>query len=134
MKAANTIGQWSSTNWGHSITTWTRRGGGGSVEISHWVTCRMVDCKVHILWEGHNFFSKSPPIIWLAVHRTNNWWRSRKILWPSHNIRTLRKMTIFVHSMDALKLMDKYGSCTLISLINVEVGINLKGVQKLHNQ
>ena len=24
-----------------------------------------------------------PPIIWLAVHRANNLWRFRKILWPS---------------------------------------------------
>ena len=28
-------------------------------------------------------------IIWLAVHRTNNWWRFRKVLWPSQNIWTL---------------------------------------------
>ena len=28
-------------------------------------------------------FAKSPPIIWLAVHRTNNWWIFCKILWPS---------------------------------------------------
>ena len=32
-----------------------------------------------------NIFRKSPPIIWLAVHRTNNCWRFRKILWPSQN-------------------------------------------------
>ena len=25
----------------------------------------------------------------MAVHRTNNWWRFRKILWPSQNILTL---------------------------------------------
>ena len=34
-------------------------------------------------------FAKSPPIIWLAIHRTNNWWRFREILWPSQNIWTL---------------------------------------------
>ena len=45
--------------------------------------------KVHIFWEGHKNFAKSPPIIWLAVHRTNNWWRFCKILWPSQNILTL---------------------------------------------
>ena len=33
-------------------------------------------------------FAKSPPIIWLALHRTNNWWRFRKILGPSQNIWT----------------------------------------------
>ena len=32
---------------------------------------------------------KSPPIIWLAVHWTNNWWKFWKILWPSQNIWTL---------------------------------------------
>ena len=38
-------------------------------------------------------FVKSPPIIWLAVHRTNNWWRFRKLfLWPSQNIWTLITM------------------------------------------
>ena len=34
-------------------------------------------------------FAKYPPVIWLAVHRTNNSWRFRKILWPSQNIWTL---------------------------------------------
>ena len=34
--------------------------------------------------------AKYPPIIWLAVWRTNNWWRFRKILWPSQNIWTLQ--------------------------------------------
>ena len=43
-------------------------------------------CKVHIFWEGHKNFMKSPSNIWLAVFRTNNWWRFRKILWPSQNI------------------------------------------------
>ena len=33
-------------------------------------------------------FAKPPPIIWLVEHRTNNWWRFRKILWPSQNILT----------------------------------------------
>ena len=38
--------------------------------------------------------TKSPPIIWLAVHRTNNWWRFWKILWPSQNIWTLPSWTV----------------------------------------
>ena len=42
----------------------------------------------YILRRPQNF-AKSPPIISLAVHRTNNWWRFRKILWPSQNIWTL---------------------------------------------
>ena len=47
-------------------------------------------CKVHmyILRRPQNF-AKSPPIIWLAVHRTNNLWRFCKILLPSQNIWTL---------------------------------------------
>ena len=44
--------------------------------------------KVHIFWESHKIFAKSPPIIWLTVH-TNNWWRFHKILWSSQNIWTL---------------------------------------------
>ena len=43
---------------------------------------------IHILRRPQNL-AKSPLIIWLAVHRTNNWWRFRKILWPSQNIWTL---------------------------------------------
>ena len=42
-----------------------------------------------------NIFRKSPPIIWLAVHRTNNCWRFRKIFWHSQNIWTLTTYTIF---------------------------------------
>ena len=42
----------------------------------------------YILRRPQNF-AKFQPIIWLAVHRTNYWWRSRKILWPSQNILTL---------------------------------------------
>ena len=42
----------------------------------------------YILRRPQNF-AKSPPIIWLAVRRTNNWWRFHKILWPSQNIWTL---------------------------------------------
>ena len=37
---------------------------------------------------------KSPLIIWLVVHRTNNWWRSLKILWPSQNIWTLCQLIV----------------------------------------
>ena len=41
--------------------------------------------KVHIFWEDHR-------IIWLAVLRTNNWWRFRQILWSSQNIWTLKPL------------------------------------------
>ena len=42
----------------------------------------------YILRRPQNF-EKSPQIIWLAVHRTNDLWRFRKILWPCQNIWTL---------------------------------------------
>ena len=34
-------------------------------------------------------FGKSPPIICPMYCQSNNWWRFRKILWPSQNIWTL---------------------------------------------
>ena len=34
--------------------------------------------------------TKSSPIIWLAIHRTNNWWRFRKNLQPSQNVWALQ--------------------------------------------
>ena len=39
-----------------------------------------------IYFEKAKNFAKSPLIIWLAVNRTNDWWRFHKILWPSQNI------------------------------------------------
>ena len=58
----------------------------------------MAKNKAHIpiLRRPQNFV-KSPPIIWLAVHRTNNWWRFHKILWLFQNIWTL-KMTSTVYT------------------------------------
>ena len=46
--------------------------------------------KVHIFWEVHKIFAKSLPIICPMYCQSNNWWRFRKILWPSHNIWTLQ--------------------------------------------
>ena len=43
--------------------------------------------KVHIFWEGYKILRNLHQL--LAVHRTNNWWRFHKILWPSENIWTL---------------------------------------------
>ena len=40
--------------------------------------------KVHIFREGHKILRNLHQL--LAVRRTNNWWRFRKILWPSQNI------------------------------------------------
>ena len=42
----------------------------------------------YILRRPQNFV-KSPPIICLMFWQSNNWWRFRKILWPSQNIWTL---------------------------------------------
>ena len=44
--------------------------------------------KVHIFWEGHKNFAKSPPYFWLALHRTKVRWRFCKIVWHSQNIWT----------------------------------------------
>ena len=47
--------------------------------------------KVYIFWEGHKILRNLHQLFdWAFVHRTNNWWRFRKILWPSQNIWTLR--------------------------------------------
>ena len=43
---------------------------------------------IHILRRPQNFV-KSPPIIYPMYCQSNNWWRFRKILWPSQNIWTL---------------------------------------------
>ena len=51
------------------------------------------DKSSYILRRPQNF-AKSPPVIWLAVHRTNNWWRFCKILRPSQNIWTLTWISI----------------------------------------
>ena len=39
--------------------------------------------------ENAKNLAKSPPIIWLAVYRANNWWRFRKILWPSQKYENM---------------------------------------------
>ena len=49
----------------------------------------------YILRRPQNF-EKYSPIIWLAVHRTNNWWRFHKILWPSQNIWTLNNRNYLI--------------------------------------
>ena len=55
-----------------------------------------------ILWSSYILrrpqnFAKSPPIIWLALHWTNNSWWFRKILWPSQNIWTLKTFMYQLH-------------------------------------
>ena len=61
-----------------------------------WFCYIIIIVKVHIaILKRPQNFAKSPPIIWLAVHKTNNWWRFRKILWPSQNIWTL----IHIHTI-----------------------------------
>ena len=49
-------------------------------------------CKVQIFWEGQ-ILTKSPPLICPMYCQSNNWWRSRKILWPSQNIWTLYRVS-----------------------------------------
>ena len=57
--------------------------------VNNWSVFFKRYCKVHIFWEGHKNFAKSPPYFWLALHRTKVRWRFRNILWPSQNIWTL---------------------------------------------
>ena len=61
------------------------------INMSRFVTSQKtwfsnIRVKVHIFWGGKK---KSPPCIWLALHRTKVRWRFRKILWPSQNIWAL---------------------------------------------
>ena len=43
-----------------------------------------------MFWEGHKIFWNLHQLFdWQYLHRTNNWWRLRKILWPSQNMWTL---------------------------------------------
>ena len=69
--------------------------------------------KVYIFWESHKIFAKSPPIIGLAVHGTNNWWRFCKILWPSQNIWTLQKVDFRCHTLNLFNFNRNYISSNL---------------------
>ena len=62
------------------IATWQSQN-----EVAKWF-----NSKVHIFWEGHKILRNLHQLFdWqTAVHRTNNWWKFRKILWPSQNIWT----------------------------------------------
>ena len=54
--------------------------------------------KVHIFWDGHKILRNLHQLFdWQYISRTNDWWRFRKILWPSQNIWTLffRKKTTY---------------------------------------
>ena len=85
----------------------------------------------------HNF-AKSPPHFWLALHRTKVWWRFRKILWPSQNIRTLKLMMKIVASWNNLAWSmteKKYICLTVLDIllsIQEPVG-NLVLTRVLHN-
>ena len=56
-----------------------------SLVTIHTKYCTLFDLSSYILRRPQKF-AKSPHIIWLAVHRTNNCWRIRKNLWPSQNM------------------------------------------------
>ena len=46
--------------------------------------------KVHIFWEGHKILQNLHQLFVICKYcQSNNWWRFRKILWPSRNIGTL---------------------------------------------
>ena len=48
--------------------------------------------KVHIFWEGHKIFTKSPPYFCPMQCQSKVRWRFCKILWPSQNIWTLTEI------------------------------------------
>ena len=46
--------------------------------------------KVHIFWEGHKILRNLHQLFDLQyIGQIHNWWKFRKILWPSQNIWTL---------------------------------------------
>ena len=48
--------------------------------------------KVHIFWEGYKILGNLHQLfVLLTYFQSKNWWRFRKILWPSQNIWTLLK-------------------------------------------
>ena len=50
--------------------------------------------KVHIFWEGHKILRNIHQLFVVDMYcQSNNWWRFRKILWPSQNIWTLSQET-----------------------------------------
>ena len=75
----------------------------------------------YILRRPQNF-AKSPPIIWLAEHRTNNWWRFCKILWPSQNTWTAffyfqMFQVVFVQNVSTAQLrLTKFPTSDRVSL------------------
>ena len=72
---------------------------------------RLVSIKVLIFWDGQKKITKPPPINWLTLHRTNNWWRFCKILWLSQNIWTLQGQAAWVQYKSVwslLRLSDLY--------------------------
>ena len=71
------------------------------------VICHFLKVDIHILRRPQNF-SKSPPYFWLALHRTKVGWRFCKILWHSHNIRTLscKRWLFFRNYLSFLQTYD----------------------------
>ena len=60
-----------------------------------WIVALICIHKVHIFWEGHKTLGNLHQLFdWQYIHRTNNWWRFRKILWPSQNIWTLTRSLV----------------------------------------
>ena len=51
---------------------------------------KFIKYKVHIFWEGHKILWNVHQFFVLCIYcQSNNWWRFRRIVWPSQNIWTL---------------------------------------------
>ena len=77
------------------------------------MVCIFYKFHIPILRRPQNF-AKSQPIIWLEVHRTNNWWRFRQIVWPSQNVWTLKRLTFVLQAVVFWKTtqVDIISQCT----------------------
>ena len=82
-------------------------------------SCILIPYKVHIFWEGHKICEISTLLLYVCTVDK----RFRKILWPSHNIRTLI-------SLDLSKLSIKSTMTTLWKNMNVKIQI-LKSTLKI---
>ena len=69
----------------HSIKDYSHLSSQQTQELKDGTYKLTVDVKF-IYSERPQNFAKSPPIICPMYCQSNNWWRFRKNLWPSHNI------------------------------------------------
>ena len=71
--------------------------------------------KVHIFWEDHQNFAKSPPIICPIYCQSNGWWRFCKILLPS------KGQLISEYLFDFLNFQKKHRKIWQISALESKI-------------